>query len=111
MDTKKWPILAQIIIGLGIIGSLQAILGGLLKSDIFMLILGITGVIVFWGIYKFKSWALIGLNIILSLRILLGLADIYRGLPLVVGIITIAIPVLIIVYFNSSQIKKLFPEK
>jgi len=108
VENKKWPVLASIIIALGVVGSLGGILGGFLNKDILNIIFGVAGLVIFWNVYKFKSWALTALTILMSLRILLTIFAIIGGIPLGVGLFPIVIAALIIVYFNSSKIKALF---
>lgn len=73
MDSKKWPILAQVLIALGIIASLMNIVRGLLQKNILSLLLSIIGIVIWWSVYKFKKWALAGISIFLSLNIILTL--------------------------------------
>lgn len=108
MNTKKWPVLAQILIALGCIGGLAGIIRGLSSKGVLDAIFGITGLIIFWNVYKFKPWALKGLTILLALNIIFMLFNIFYGTPLIVGIIAIALNGFIIYYFNSAVIKVLF---
>jgi len=107
VDTKKWPVLAQILIGLGVIGGLMNIIGGLYQKNIIMVIAGIAGFVIYWNVYKFKKWALIGLNILLSLSIALTLVNIGR-MPILILLVAIGISALVLIYFNSARIKELF---
>ncbi len=106
MDTKKWPILAQILIGLGVISGLMNIAGGLWQKNILMIIAGMVGLVVYWNLYKFKEWALIGVNILLSLSILLALVNLGK-MPTLVLLFGIGYPALLLIYFNSTKIKEL----
>lgn len=108
MDTKKWPIIAQILIALGVIGSLRSIVGGLSQSDTLGVISGIVGLLIYWNVYKIKSWALIGLSILLSLNILLSLINIFKGESLPISLIVVGFSALVLIYFNSAKIKTLF---
>jgi len=107
MDNKKWPVLAQILIGLGVIGGLMNIIGGLYQKNIIMVIAGIAGLVIYWNVYKFKKWALIGLNILLSLSIALTLISIGK-MPNLILFVAIIYPALVLIYFNSAKIKELF---
>lgn len=107
MENKKWPILAQILIGLGVIGSLLNFIQGITQRYILGIIFGILGIVIYWSVYKLKKWALIGLNILLSLNIIFTLFYI-KIAPISISLIVIIITVLIIVYFNSAKIKQLF---
>ncbi len=106
VDTKKWPILAQILIGLGVISGLMNIAGGLWQKNILMIIAGMVGLVVYWNLYKFKEWALIGVNILLSLSILLALVNLGK-MPTLVLLFGIGYPALLLIYFNSTKIKEL----
>ncbi len=108
MDAKKWPVLAQVLIALGCINGLRGIIGGWAGQSIVDSIFGIAGLIIFWSVYKFKYWALIGLTILLSLNILSMILNMFGGTPPAMGIIMVAFNGLIIYYFNSKAIKNLF---
>ena len=107
MDTKKWPVLGQILIGLGVIGGLMNIVLGLSQKNTLMIIAGIVGLVIYWNVYKFKKWALIGLNILLSLSIALTLVNIGK-MPNLILFVAIIYPALVLIYFNSEKIKELF---
>jgi len=107
VDTKKWPVLAQILIGLGVIGGLINTFGGLYQKNIIMIIAGIIGLVIYWSFYKFKKWALIGIYILLSLSILMTLLGIGK-IPNLILFVSIVYPALVLVYFNSEKIKELF---
>lgn len=108
MDVRKWPILAQIIIALGCLGGIRGIIWGLSNRSILDAILGLAGLVIFWCVYKFKAWALIGVTVILSLNIIFTILSIFNGFSPIVGIIVIVLNGFIIYYFNSQVIKKLF---
>jgi len=108
MDQKNWPLLAQFIIGLGIIGSILGVISGINHHDLVNLILGTAGILIFWNLYMFRLWALIGLNALLALKIGAVIVNLFKGLPLIVAIPSLIITGLIIYYFNSPKIKKLF---
>ena len=108
METKKWPVLAQILIALGCIGGLMGIARGFSNTGVLDIIFGIAGLVIFWNIYKFKPWALKGLTILLALNIIFMLFSIFYGVPLLMGIIAITLNGFIIYYFNSAKIKVLF---
>ena len=108
MDTKKWPILAQILIALGCLGGIRGILSGAMANSILDIVFGVAILVIFWSVYKLKPWALMGLTIVLSLNIILMLINIFGGMPIIIGIIMIALNGFIIYYFNSSAIKSLF---
>ena len=107
MDTKKWPVLGQILIGLGVIGGLMNIAMGLSQKNIIMIIAGIIGIVTYWSVYKLKRWALIGLNILLSLSIAFTLVNIGK-MPNLILFVAIIYPALVLIYFNSAKIKELF---
>ncbi len=107
MEPKKWPIFAQILIALGLISSILSILHGLSDRDILNVVFGAAGIVIFGAFYKFKSWALIGLNILLGLKILFLLIAVLSGFPLLFGLIVINITGFVIYYFNTPSIKKL----
>ena len=110
MDTKKWPILAQFLIGLGVVGGLMNIAGGLSQKNIINIVFGVIGLTIYWNFYKFKNWAFIGLNILLSLNVLLGLSGLLflKGTLLLMCAITFIYSALVIIYFNRKKIKGLF---
>ncbi len=108
MGTKKWPIIAQVLIALGVIGSLRNIVGGLSQPDTLGVISGIIGLLIYWNVYKIKSWALAGLNILLSLNIFLSLTNIFKGGLLPISLIVVGFSVLVLIYFNSTKIRTLF---
>ncbi|MCX5714758.1 MAG: hypothetical protein NT033_08175 [Candidatus Omnitrophica bacterium] len=109
MDQKKWPVLAQVLIALGCIGSLMTIVRGFALSDIFLIIFGLAGLIIYWSVYKLKGWSLIGLNIFLSLNIVFNLIAFFiqKGVN-PTFIISMCVPVLFLFYFNSASIRQLF---
>ena len=107
MENKKWPVLGQILIGLGVIGGLMNIVLGLSHKNILVIIVGIVGLVIYWNLYKFKKWALIGLNILLSLSIALTLVNIGKT-PNLILFVAIIYPALVLIYFNSAKIKELF---
>ena len=106
MDTKKWPVLGQILIGLGVIGGIMNIASGLWQKNTIMIIASIVVLVIYWNIYKFKKWALIGLNIVLCLSIALTLVNIGK-MPTLILFFAICFPVLLLIYFNSTKIKEL----
>ncbi len=106
---KKWPVLAQVLIGLGCIGGLLGV-GGLLFSkekDIIHGIMGVAGIVIWWNLYKFKPWALLALTILYVVSILFGIFALFQGAPLVFVIIGIVFQGLIIWYFNSPPVRTL----
>ena len=107
MDTKKWPILAQILIGLGVIGGLVNMAAGLSQKNIPVIIVGIIGLVIYWSFYRLKKWALIAMNILLSLNILMALFNIGR-IPNLILFAIIIYPALVLFYFNSPKIRGLF---
>lgn len=112
MRIKKWPILAQIIIALGLLISLHSVIMGILAisnvARILNILYGFAGLAIFWSVYKFEHWALTGLNILLSVKISSVIILVFMGLKLSAAIFAIIITALIVFYFNSSEIKKLF---
>ena len=108
MEDKKWPVLAQVLIALGVIGSLMSVVRGFSTQDILGAILGIAALIIYWSVYKFKKWALTGLTILLSLTILLNLVSLFRGTPILICLMGIGISALVLIYFNSAKVKELF---
>lgn len=108
MDVKKWPVLAQVLIALGCIGSLMSIVRGLSQQDIVLIIFGIAGLVIYWSVYKIKNWALIGLNIFLSLNILLNLINFFSKGGMTLSIFAVGFSMLLLGYFNSPKVKELF---
>jgi len=106
MDTKKWPILAQILIGLGVIGGLVNMAAGLSQRNLPAIIAGIIGLVIYWSFYKFKKWGLTAMNILLSLNILMALFSIGR-IPNLILFVVIIYPGLVLFYFNSEEIRGL----
>ena len=105
---KKWPVLASIIIALGVVSSLGGIVTGFSGGDILSVVISVAGLAIFWSVYKFKSWALMALTVLLSLKILLTIFYIVGGMSIGLGVFSIIFSALIIFYFNSSQVKALF---
>ena len=58
MEQKRLPVLAQVLIALGVIGSMMSIVRGFSTQDILGGVLGIAALIIYWNVYKFKKWAL-----------------------------------------------------
>ena len=110
MENKKWPVLASIIIALGVVSSLGGILTGFSGRGILNTVISVVGLVIFWSVYKFKSWALMALTVLFSLKILLTIFYIVGGMPIGLGAFSIIFSALIIFYFNSSQVKALFRE-
>lgn len=113
MNSKKWPGLAQLMIAIGVISSLRyiilSILSGMLLQDTFGLLYSIAGLVIFWSVYKLKSWAVVGLNIFLSVTIVLNLISFLNAMrPPLSCAIGIVFSVLMLAYFNSKKIKELF---
>ena len=107
MENKKWPILAQILIGLLFICSLMYFVGGLFNKNIPAIITGIVFFIIILNLYSFKKWALIVLNILLSLNITTVLINLGK-MPTLNFFVAISYPVLVLIYFNSAKIRELF---
>lgn len=77
-------------------------------TGILNMLYGYAGLVIFWNVYKFEPWALTGLNVLLSVKILSVIILVFMGLKLSAAIIVISTTILILFYFNSSEIKKLF---
>jgi hypothetical protein len=107
MDAKKWPVLGQILIGLGAISGLINIFAGVAGKNIIGIVLGVVAFIFYWSFYKMHKWAYIGVNILLSLGILVSLLSIGK-IPVAVLIIAVIYPALVLFYFNSKKIRALF---
>jgi len=117
VDTKKWPLLAQFLIGLGVVGGLMNIGSGLAQKNIISIVFGLIGLVIYWNFYKFKNWALIGLNILLVLNIIVSLSgflflkppynNVNNRVLLLLCLITLIYSGLLLVYFNSRKIKGL----
>ena len=52
MQEKKWPVLAQVLIGLGCLGGLRGILSGLFQQDWITGIFGLAALVIFWCFYR-----------------------------------------------------------
>lgn len=114
MSDKKWSTFAQLLIAIGVISSLRYIilsfLSGVFLQDIFGIVYSIVGLVIYWGIYKLKKWAMTGLNILLPLNILLNLISLFnKTKPTLNCSIGIVFSVLMLIYFNlDKRIKELF---
>lgn len=108
MDNKKWPVLAQVLIALGLIGPGIGLVGTILTKSIPGVILSLAGLIVYWNFYQFKKWAKTGVNIFLVLNIISNLIMAFQGTKSSMYVVGVAFSVLVLVYFNSSSIKALF---
>lgn len=114
MSKKKWPVFAQLLIAIGVISSLRYIilsfLNGVFLQDIFGILYSIVGIVIYWSIYKLKKWALIGLNILLSLNIVINLMSLLnKSRPTLNCAIGIVFSVFMLIYFNfDKRIKEFF---
>lgn len=108
METKKWPVLAQILIGLGCIGGIRGVFLGITQMGIFDIAFGILQLFIFWNLYKFRPWSVKALTVLLSLNILSAVYLILIGMPIFTAVFIIVLNGMIIYYFNSSKIKALF---
>ena len=108
MDPKKWPILAQILIGLGCIGGLRGVFFGIMQTAILDLLFGVLQLFIFWNLYKFRPWSIKAVTILFSLNIFSAVYLILIGAPIMTGLVIIALNGFIIYYFNSLKIKALF---
>ena len=104
---KKWPVLAQVLIGFGCIGGMQGIGQLLFSKDIISGILGGASLVIWLNLYKFKSWALLALTILYVASILFGIFSLFQGAPLAFVIIAIVFQGLTIWYFNSPSVRTL----
>jgi hypothetical protein len=108
---KQWPVLAQILIGLGCVGGIFSLFAGVSYHHWLVAIMGLVSLSIFYFFYKLKSWAQIGVSVILSSIIIFDiLAIISREIPLGVGIFVVLFRGSILYYFNSKKINELFEE-
>ena len=68
----KLPILAKLIILLGIVGSLSESWRGFINYDGIDLATGISGAIIFWDCYRLKSWSLTAVTILLVIKMFIA---------------------------------------
>ncbi len=108
MDTKKWPVLAQILIALGCIGGIRGVILGIMQTAVLDILFGVLQLFIFWNLYKFKPWSIKALTILLSLNIFSAVYLIIIGAPIFTALLSILLNGLIIYCFNSSKIKTLF---
>lgn len=108
METKKWPILAQVLIGLGCVGGLRGIFIGITEAAILDLLFGALQLFIFWNLYRFRPWSIKAVTILFSLNILSAVYLILIGAPILTGAVILALNGFIIYYFNSRKIKALF---
>ena len=81
-------------LALGIFGFLVAILGGVL------LVFGLIGFIIGWGLYSLKSWAWMIAFILNLLSVIFALLSF--------DIISLIIPLIIVIYLNQGEVKAAF---
>jgi predicted membrane channel-forming protein YqfA (hemolysin III family) len=117
--SKKWPVLAQLIIAIGVLNGIGylaiATLYGLEKGFkgytyyFLTFLLGIAGIIIYWNFYKLKKWAITGLNIYLSISIVLFMLSFFSKAPdVLMSSFGIVFLVSVLIYFNSKKIRNLF---
>jgi hypothetical protein len=110
MEKKTWPILPRILIGVGCVGGLAGIIKGLLQHGFIEFVFGAAGLIIYWSLYQFKRWALMALNVLLSLDMILLVIAMLGGLLVAVGLAGIAIKGVIMYYFNMQGIKDMLSD-
>ena len=83
-----------------------------IPHDLISGVLGVISLVIWWSLYKFKSWAVFALTLLLSIFILLTIFTLFMGMPaLVFGIISIVFQGSVIWYFNRPVIKALVEPK
>lgn len=80
--------------GLGIFGAFAAILGGIL------LIFGLIGFIIGWGLWTLKGWAWMIAFILNLLSVIFAILSF--------DIISLIIPLIIVIYLNQGEVKAAF---
>jgi len=108
MAEKKLPALGQVIIIVGIVGSLLAIVTGVANKDVLNFLAGTVGLVIFWGLFRLKPWSVTAVSILLSIRIIWTLILVVKGFSLAAGIPSLLISGFIIYYFNSSKLKSFY---
>ncbi len=108
MDQRKWPVGALIIIAWGLIVSVVGIVRGIMTPAIPDLLSGVIGLVLFYNVFKFTPWARIALIVLLSLNIVSIVILLFVGMPVVHGVIAIALTSSIIYYFSRQKIRQLF---
>ena len=122
VERKKWPVFAQILIGLTMISSLGGLSRAWFQRQPVNAVLPLAGLVIGWNIYKFTPWALNALRVLLSVNLLLTVALFLTALsrplpyldsvPLWVGWMgpacALAWNIFVLVYFQSKKVKGLF---
>jgi hypothetical protein len=114
MADKKLPLLAQVLLAWGVIGALINFISSfLVHFNIVAIILNLISLIVFWSVYKFKKWALYTLFVLLSISLILSALTLFAGgvlsgTDIFYAIAGIVFSTLILIYFNTPNIKALF---
>ena len=105
------PLGVTILAILQLLGGIISVFGGLAIVMIFpviftlilgaiLLIVGLVGLIVGWGLYTMKSWAWMLAMILNIINIILGIINF--------DLISLIIPVIIVIYLNQPDIKSRF---
>jgi hypothetical protein len=106
---KKWPVLAQIIIGLGCISGIMGTIAALAMANFFMLVIGVGTFYIFWAFYKFKPWAHQGVSILLTAIIIFDIfSTSMNKVPPAYGLAGVAFRGLILYYLHTPRIKGMF---
>ncbi|HLF17904.1 MAG TPA: hypothetical protein VI749_03305 [Candidatus Omnitrophota bacterium] len=108
MLDKKWPVLGLVLIGLGMVNSVFTIIDSLLRLDIALIVLHAVILGVLWEVYVFSPQGLKALKIFLVIKIFLSVILILNGLPLIMGLVEIAVCAAMLYYFNSEKVAQLF---
>lgn len=117
MDTKKWPVIGQILLGSGCFIYFGMVGNGLMEQNYVDFLFGVGGFLLYWFVYKFNPMALKVLTGFLCSLLLWTLYSMltFKKDPAVDysvayfwGFATLAMYGFSIYYFNSSKIKGLF---
>lgn len=111
MSKTNRPLGVTILAILQLLGGILGILAGLAIVMVFpvlltliigavLLIVGLLGLIVGWGLYTMKSWAWMLAMILNIISIILGIINF--------DLISLIIPVIIVLYLNQADIKSRF---
>lgn len=106
---RTWPLAAKVIIFLGCIGNLRNLFAFMMREDLFAGVVGVTGLVIWWYIYKFKLWGLLALNVLVLISIFMMIIKLMSGAAtLLNGFIGIGIQLGLLIYFDNKALDGIF---
>ena len=111
MERRSWPTLGLILIGCGFFSSSMDLMDAFANQSLLVMVFGLLGLWVWWNIYYLKSWGLNVLTVLMALRFLYFLVILLQGWGLMMCLLGMVYAVWNIVYFNSPEVKRVFPPR